>query len=126
MEMDQVCAPKPIRQKSNKFSNQSRSRILSIEIPTNQGCTSFINSPTSSNSSSDSNTTIQDSDISFSAFEYGIEQQQCYEEITSILSNNFQFDEFHTQRGNNHYYQRPKNPFYKNFVKLDDKENKFW
>ena len=57
-------------------------------------------------------------------FENGIEQENFYEEINQILSNDFSF-EFGTQNFiMQNAVERPKNPFYKNFDLQKDEEKK--
>lgn len=119
MEVDEVYAPTPVRSSLRACQFQRNTNFLRIDIPFNER-TSYcsIKSPSSVSSSTSS---LQDTEVSFSAFESGLEQEQSYEEIIKILSNNVDFEEVKTRSMIiPQPVARPNNPFYKNFEKEDE------
>ena len=70
----------------------------------NQTRTSFLLNDTS---------TLGNSEITFSDFENGLEQQNIWNEITSILNDSCSECEHRLE--NKTHIKRPLNPFYKNF-----------
>lgn len=120
---DHVYAPKPIRSKIN-FNSYQR-RTFDMEINNNPKPTNFIQCTTPSINSSSDASTIIDNEITFSSFKNGIDQENFYEEIHQILSNDFPFDFENENLVIPVVPQRPKNPFYKNLeseLSLERKE----
>lgn len=108
----EVCRPVPIRSHQSKTSLYSFRKDSMTSTPKNLKSSAMLSSLGSSTVS-----TLRDSDLTFSDFENGIEEEMCFDEIHNILrgdcfqgENGLEFKE---------RIERPKNPFYKN-LSVDD------
>lgn len=113
MESCEICAPKPIRKSSRPSYNNYSPLYLEIDIPSIKKSKSEMSSPCSVTSSASA---LQESDISFSALDYGMEHDQFAEDLSKILNNEVAWDNFKRSSFNvPQFIQRPKNSFYQNF-----------
>lgn len=114
---EQVYAPRPVRRTGR--CQCSHRRTFDLEIQKDPKPVNFIQSTTPSSESSCS-LTSQESEISYSSFEKDLQQENVYEEINKILSNDFLFDFDNKFVVLPKAGKRPENPFYKNFSEKDN------
>ena len=118
MELQEnVIVPKLIRRSCKRPC--SNRRTFDLEIEKDPKPKNFIQNTTTSSVSS--NSSSPEVEISFASFEKDLEQENFYEEINKILTNDFLFD-FDSQNVKMPKVpKRPENPFFKNF-KEEEKE----
>ena len=113
MDSDEVFAPKPVYRNKKAYKCQKYLNSMHIDIPKTQSCNNSTYSPASTSSESTFN--LQESDISFSEFQNGLNHDHYYEEISQIFFNDFSYDDFQIKNAQSTLFiERPQNPFFKN------------